>query len=77
MDPNGIIALIQQLPYGAHLLIYLPPLVMVCSILDASIPQQAPGTAFYIPRRIISYVAISFGHAANRLPGDDQPPPKA
>lgn len=73
MDPDVLLAAMQVL-WGLipqQYLGYAGVAVAVASIADAVIPQPAAGSAWVIPRKVISRLGVNFGHAANAKQAGD------
>ena len=65
MDPTSLVALIAGVPGIGPYLAYLPVLVALCAVLDAALPQPVEGSPWVGVRRVVSFVGINFGAAAN------------
>ena len=71
MDPTfqTLMAALSAVPVLGPVLPYVPLACFVASILDAAIPQPAPGSVWAAPRSVLHVMSLGIGFARPGVPG--------
>jgi hypothetical protein len=68
MDAVQLVSLIQTIPIIGPYAVWLPVLVLICSALDAVLPQPPAGSIWVTPRKIVSTIGLAIFNARNAIP---------
>ncbi len=68
MDPVTFVLSLVPIRFAAPVL----ACIALCSMIDAALPQPAAGSAWVIPRKVISFIGANFANARNQIrPGSE------
>ncbi len=67
-DPTGLLAALALVPGVGPYLAYVPLLIAVCKVVTVACPPPVAGSRWLGVYRLVSAIALNWGHAANAVP---------